>query len=205
MAYNSKSANVCIAENDFMSALENLEHANKRWANYWFNCCLKIMEQDPHWKAQFTPDEEYCEFHPVTAHGKTAQTDFCPVWFYNGKEILTNGRVDLLDNAEQKCYLFRFFDADGKLVCSKVGTTTKPILIRIKSELREYEKLDVVTCVIDRIYDCGQIPAEGMESYFRAEYIRRHPEAFRKNDRFFNVAFDLADADRICSAYLSPL
>ena len=103
--------------------------------------------------------------------------------------------AELLDNAEQKCYLFRFFDTDGKLVCSKVGTTTKPILLRIKSELREYEKLDVVTCVIDRIYDCGQIPAEGMESYFRAEYIRRHPTAFRKNDRFFSVAFDLEEAD----------
>lgn len=205
MAYNRKSANICISENDFLSALENLEHANNRWSNYWFNCCLKIMEQDPHWKAQFTPDEEYCEFHPVTAHGKTAQAGFYSVWYYNGKEILTNGRIDLLDDAEQKCYLFRFFDIDGKLICSKVGTTTKPILVRIKSELREYEKLNVITCVIDRIYDCGNIPAEGMESYFRAEYIRRHPEAFRKNDRFFDVAFDLADADRICSAYLSPI
>lgn len=205
MAYNRKSTAKCIEENDFMSALENLEHTTKQWANYWFNCCLTIMENDPRWKSQFEPDPEYCEFHSITAHGKTAQVEFHSLWYYNGKEILTNGRVNLLDEADQKCYLFRFFDSAGNLVCSKVGTTTKPILIRIKSELREYEKLDVVTCVIDRIYDCGQLPAEGMESYFRAEYIRRHPTAFRKNDRFFSVAFDLAEADRICSAYLAPI
>ena len=205
MAYNNMSYAKCVANNDFLSALENLEHATTRWANYWFKCCLEIMENDPHWKAQFEPDAEFCAFHPVTAHGKTAQATFNSIWYYNGKEILTNGTIRLLDEAEQKCYLFRFFDCDGNLVCSKVGTTTKPILIRIKSELREYEKLDVTTCVIDRIYDCGELPAEGMESYFRAEYIRRHPTAFRKNDRFFSVAFDLEEADRICANYHAPI
>lgn len=200
-----KSYAKCVNENDFLSALENLETANGRWASHWYNCCMEIMENDPRWKAQFEPDAEFYEFHPITAHGKTAQTNFHSIWFYNGKEILTNGRVNLLDEADQKCYLFRFFDTEGNLVCSKVGTTTKPILIRIKSELREYEKLNVVSCVIDRIYDCGHLPAEGMESKFRCEYIRRHPEAFRKNDRFFSVAFDLEEADRICSAYLAPI
>lgn len=205
MAYNNLSYAKCVANNDFLSALENLEHSTPRWTAYWFDCCLEIMENDPHWKSQFERDPEFCAFHPITAHGKTAQTNFQSIWYYNGKEILTNGIVRLLDEAAQKCYLFRFFDSEGNLVCSKVGTTTKPVLIRIKSELREYEKLDVTTCVIDRVYDCGQLPAEGMESYFRAEYIRRHPTAFRKNDRFFSVAFDLEEADRICSNYLAPI
>jgi hypothetical protein len=168
--------------------------------NRWFDCCMEIMENDPQWKARFRPDPEYCEFYPITTH---TQPQLRQIWFFNGKEIFTNGRINLLDEAEQKCYLFRFFDSNGNLVCSKVGTTTKPILIRIKSELREYAKLDVMTCVIDRVYDCGHLPAEGMESYFRAEYIRRHPTHFRKNDRFFSVAFDLEEADRICASYLS--
>lgn len=198
-----KSASACIAENDFISALESLERANSRWTNYWFGCCLAIMENDPRWKAQYEADPIYCEIHPISINNPAPQMK--QIWYYNGKEILTNGEFSLLDEAEQKCYLFRFFDSNGKLICSKVGTTTRPILIRIKSELREYEKLDAVTCVIDRVYDCGHIPAEGMESYFRAEYIRRHPEAFRKNDRFFSVAFDLEDADRICRAYLAPI
>lgn len=205
MAYNNKSYARCVAENDFLSALENLEHTSKRWASHWFNCCLEIMANDPGWQAQFEPDADAYEFHPITIHGTTAQVQYRSIWYYNGKEIFTNGKVDLLDEAVQKCYLFRFFDTSGNLVCSKVGTTTKPVLVRIKSELREYEKLDVVSCVIDRIYNCGQLPAEGMESYFRAEYIRRHPTAFRKNDRFFSVAFDLEEADRICSDYLAPI
>ncbi len=202
MAYNNLSYAKCVVNNDFMSALENLEHANARWANYWYRCCLEIMENDPRWKAQFEPDPEYCEFHPITL--KT-QTHLRQIWFFNGKEILTNGQFSLLDEVEQKCYLFRFFDSEGNLIFSKVGTTTKPILTRIKSELREYEKWDAVSCVIDRVYDCGHLPAEGMESYFRWEYIRRHPEAFRKNDRFFNVAFDLTEADEIMRRCLAPI
>jgi hypothetical protein len=203
MSHNRKTASQCIADNDFLSALDRLEHTSANRVGYWFECCLVIMENDPQWKAMYEPNPDYREFHPITAHGKTAQANFQSAWYHNGKEILTNGRVDLLDSAEQKCYLFRFFDSNGNLVCSKVGTTTKPIMIRIKSELREYAKLDVVTCVIDRVYDCGHLPAEGMESYFRAEYIRRHPTHFRKNDRFFSVAFDLEEADRICADYLS--
>ena len=203
MAYNNKSMSKCIADNDFLSALENLEHTTKQWANRWFECCLTIMENDSQWKARFEPDPEYCEFHPITAHGKTAQSQFHSIWYYNGKEILTNGIVRLLDEATQKCYLFRFFDIDGELVCSKVGTTTNPVLDRIKRELRDYEKLNVVTCVIDRIYDCGQLPAEGMESYFRAEYIRRHPTAFRKNDRFFGVDIAPEVFDEIVNSFFA--
>ena len=189
----------CIAENDFLAALENLHRTTSHWMSHWFQGCLQIMENDPNWKARFVPDYEYLDFSPVTADN----IDFHQVWYHNGKEILVNGDIDLLDEVEQKCYLFRFFDSNNQLVCSKVGTTTKPILIRIKSELREYAKLDVCTCVIDRIYDCGELPAEGMESYFRAEYIRKHPQAFKKNDRFVSVAFDLIEADHICRSYLS--
>lgn len=202
MSYNRKSAPVCLAESDFMSALENLQHTTKQYLKYWFECCLEIMESCPSWKAQYKPDYEYFNFYPITAQ---TSVDYLSIWYYNGKEILTNGKINLLDGAEQKCYLFRFFDIDNKLVCSKVGTTTRPILIRIKDELRDYAKIGVVTCIIDRVYDCGELPAEGMESYFRAEYIRRHPTHFRKNDRFFDVAFDLAEADSICANYLNPI
>lgn len=198
MSYNGKSYEKCVASNDFMSALENLENTTSRWMNYWFECCLAIMENDPRWKAQYTADDEYCAFHPVN---EKVLKDLLSVWYYNGKEIFTNGMIDLLDEAEQKCYLFRFFNSLGELVCSKVGTTTKPILIRIKSELRDYAKLDICTCVIDRVYDCGEIPAEGMESEFRGKFIRKYPSHFHKNDRFFDVAFDLEDADRIFAEY----
>ena len=197
MAYISKSADTCIAENDFFSALENLLHTTPRWIEHWFKCCCIIFDANPHLTHQFIKDTTNRVFRPHST------TDLISIWYYNGKEIFTNGIIDLLDRATQKCYLFRFYNADGHLVCSKVGTTTKAILIRIKRELNDYADLGIVSCVIDRVYDCGDIPAEGMESYFRAEYIRRHPTHFRKNDRFFSVAFDLDEADRICHQYLN--
>ena len=201
MSYNSKSPAHCIRYNDFLSALENLEHTTCRWKQHWYECCLQIMNNDPRWKAQYQPDKDGYSFHQVTVdnHG-----NLISVWYYNGKEIFTNGVINLLDSAKQKCYLFRFYNSLNEFVFSKVGTTTKTILSRIKAELgKEYAELDVCTCVIDRVYDCGDIPAEGMESLFRAEYIRKHPEHFRKNDRFFDVAFDLDEADRIFEKYFA--
>jgi hypothetical protein len=63
--------------------------------------------------------------------------------------------------------------------------------------------MGAVRCVIHRIYDCGNIPAEGLESYFRAKYIRKYPESFKKNDRFINEKFDLKEADCIFSEYFA--
>ena len=113
--------------------------------------------------------------------------------------------VDLLDNAKEKCYLFTFFDADGNMVCSKVGTTTRKVLQRLKEELNSdtYKKIGCTRAVVNRVYDCGNIPAEGLESYFRAMYIRRYPQSFKKNDRFMNEWFDLKEADEIVLKYFA--
>lgn len=191
-----KTSKQCVADGDFTTALLRLQKTNDRWEKYWFDCCNVIYEANSHLANEYSKDELNRNFQKRNRFETLTQ-----IYYYDGKTIYTNGKIDLLDTAEQKCYLFRFYDEEQKLVCSKVGTTTKPILIRIKSELREYKKLNVITCVIDRVYDCGKIPAEGMESYFRAEYIRRHPQEFRKNDRFFNVSFNLEEADGIYQEY----
>lgn len=104
----------------------------------------------------------------------------------------------------QMTYLFKFLDKDYNLVCSKVGTTTRAVLTRLKEELRSdtYVKMGAYYAVVDRIYDCGEIPAEGLESYFRAEYIRRYPQSFKKNDRFIHAEFDLAECDEMVKQYL---
>lgn len=117
------------------------------------------------------------------------------------KAIQTNN-VDLLDNAKEKCYLFRFYDANNNLVCSKVGTTTRKITQRLKEELRSKTYSNCVYAVIDRVYDCGEMPAEGLESLIRAEYIRKYPNLFKKNDRFIKTLFDLEEIDKIVQNYL---
>jgi hypothetical protein len=75
---------------------------------------------------------------------------------------------------------------------------------RMREELSSptYTRMGAVRAVVDRVYDCGNIPAEGLESYFRAEYIKQFPNSFKKNDRFINEDFDLAQADEIAKNYL---
>lgn len=111
--------------------------------------------------------------------------------------------IDLLDNVSQKCYLISFYDEKNQLVCSKVGTTTRTVIQRIKEELRSktYKKHGCDSVIIHRVYDCKNLSAEGLESYLRALYIKQYPSAFEKNDRFFNIMFDLDQADKYVSTY----
>lgn len=102
----------------------------------------------------------------------------------------------------QLVYLVRLLDRDGELVWSKVGTTTRSIKKRMSEHLRYYRKYGVTDIVVTRVWDCGELPAEGLESEFRAKYMKKYPGTFRKNDRFAGVEFDLAEADRIVENYL---
>lgn len=58
----------------------------------------------------------------------------------------------------------------------------------------------VTRIICDKVYDCGEVPPECFESYFRAKYIKQYPNTFVKNDRFMGVTFDLQQADEIFEA-----
>lgn len=110
--------------------------------------------------------------------------------------------VDIPDGREQ-LYLIRLFNSANELVWSKVGTTTRTIEKRMREHLRAYHKNDIVRIVIDRTYDCGDVPAEGLESMFRAHYIKKYPKTFKKNDRFAGVLFDLDEADKMFADFVA--
>lgn len=105
----------------------------------------------------------------------------------------------------QLVYLIRLLNESDKLIWSKVGTTTRAIDTRMKEHLRYYRKAGVAKVEVDRIYDCGKLPAEGLESEFRAKYMCKYPGTFQKNDRFTAVEFDLIEADAIASSYLKVI
>ena len=117
--------------------------------------------------------------------------------------VFVADNVDLLDEAAEKCYLISFYDKNDNLVCSKVGTTTRTVIQRVKEELnsKTYTSRGCEKVKINRVYDCKNIPAEGLESYLRAIYIRDFPEKFNKNDRFFDVEFDFEEADNFVLNY----
>lgn len=110
---------------------------------------------------------------------------------------------DIDEKGGEKFYLIRAFNEKGERIFSKVGTTIREVLTRMKEHLKAYEKLGIVKIVVDKVWDCGNLPAEGFESWFRAWYIRRWPEKFNKNDRFFDVDFDLEEAQNIFMQYVN--
>lgn len=174
------------------------------WANYkkstsldskavWVDVAQQIKEFEPEATIGFT-------IIPATLTIKPIDVKLPIDW----GEYIDTQNIDLLDNAKQKVYLFRFYDSDKNFVCSKVGTTTRKVMKRLKEELCSptYQKIDCQYAVIDRVYDCGEYPAEGLESFIRAEYIKLHPGAFRKNDRFMEILFDLEVIDNLVSEYM---
>ena len=93
---------------------------------------------------------------------------------------------------------------NGELICSKVGTTTRLPEQRLKEEIRYYRDhgIEVDKAEICSVIDCGDIPAEGAESYTRAQYIRKFPTAFCKNDRFFGVDISTRTFNKFVAEYL---
>jgi len=111
----------------------------------------------------------------------------------------------VLRGGKQLVYLFKFYDSDGKLICSKVGTTTRLPEERLKEEIKYYQKhgIPVADTEICSVIDCGAIPCEGAESATRAAFIHKFPDAFCKNDRFFGVDIPTRTFNQIVKNYLA--
>lgn len=105
---------------------------------------------------------------------------------------------------KQLVYLFKFYGADNELICSKVGTTIHLPETRLREEINYYRKHDIPVekAEICSVIDCGNLPAEGAESYTRAYYIKKFPGNFKKNDRFFNVNIKTRTFNKLVNEYL---
>ena len=105
----------------------------------------------------------------------------------------------------EKAYLFRFFKDDEKTpVFSKIGTSTRDCYKRLKEEIRYYiakSGLDITRVEIVEIWNCGNTPAESYESFMRALLIKKYPNTWHKNDRFFGVSISLETFVKLCRQY----
>lgn len=110
----------------------------------------------------------------------------------------------VLRGGKQLVYLYKFYNENGELICSKVGTTTRLPEQRLKEEIKYYKKrgIPVASADICSVIDCGVYPAEGAESVTRAAFIHRYPDAFKKNDRFFGVDIPTMTFNKIVKNYL---
>lgn len=110
-----------------------------------------------------------------------------------------------LMGGKQLVYLYKFYDENNELICSKVGTTTRLPEQRLKEETKYYRKHDIPVdnAKICSVIDCGELPAEGAESITRALFIQKYPNAFKKNDRFFGVDLPTRTFNKIVNNYLN--
>ena len=194
-----KSKNKCLEDNDFLEAVERLNNTTPRWKKEWFTVCESIFNRCNERANQYILDTANYAVRKLTelqqVLPKVKKTDI---------SMTDNCVIESNEDRVQKCYLIEFFDENNTSICSKVGTTIRTIQERIREELnsKTYKNMGACRCVIHRVYNCGAIPAEGLESYFRSQYIKRYPNSFYKNDRFIKETFDLVEADKIAKSYL---
>ena len=124
------------------------------------------------------------------------------VWVTPSK-CIDLGDISPFEKGTNQVYIIYFYGADGQIIYSKPGTTVRLIKDRIKEELTSYRKNGVCSARLMRLWDCGEMPPEGLESNLRAHYIKKYPGTFVKNDRFAGVHADLDDADRLAAEYLT--
>ena len=104
---------------------------------------------------------------------------------------------------QQAVYFFKFYGTLDVVLFDKVGTSAKDVIDRLRDEIGEYvKKFDIDHVEVCRIVPLGDFPAEGAESALRSEFIKKYPQAFRKNDRFFNVDIDPTYFDKVMKEYL---
>lgn len=191
----AKTAKEYIATNDFEGAKARYEKAPRNWKEHWWQTCAEIFEKSAEWAKKYILDPIKRTIEVLIEKPTRKRKS-------KYDESIIFDCPDFSEDWEQKCYLIRLLNNQGELVWSKVGTTTKTIAQRMRQHLRYYAKYGITKLIVDRVYNTGEVPAEGLESMFRAEYMKHNPQAFRKNDRFYQIRFDLADADRLATQFV---
>lgn len=101
----------------------------------------------------------------------------------------------------EKCYFMKFYDTEGNLVFSKIGTTKGTVQNRAE-KLKSSYRVKISKVEILKAFQAGGIPAEGMESYVRSMLMIDYPEYFIKNDRYC-TDIPAEEFEKYCQEYLN--
>lgn len=125
---------------------------------------------------------------------------------YNDRQIPMNYLANCGEDikGEQLLYLIKFFGEDTENpMFSKIGTTTRTVNSRLRDEIRYYNEhgLEVQSADVCKIVNCGELPAESFESFLRALLIKKYPNTWKKNDRFFGVDINTDVFCQMCEQF----
>ena len=177
----AKSSSTYIEQNDFEGAKTRFDASNNRWKKHWFDVCVKIAEAVKEWTKKYIIDPVKLTIEKIG-------------------EVVKNKIEEV---AGEKVYLLKFYNKKNELVFSKIGTTKRKINTRVNEHLNYYkEEYGDLSCKIESIINCYNLPCEGAESYCRAFFIKKFPTAFKKNDRFIGVEISKEDFENCINQYL---
>lgn len=180
---------VYVRENNlFEEAIERYRITTFRWKSAWWSVICDIYEQYKEWHEKYE-----LNFIEKTVLERTKKLI---------KGIVNKVKVTFGKGTKQ-CYLFKFYDSNGNLLFSKIGTTERTIGVRLNEEINKYnKKFDVYGVIIESVIDCKDIPPEGAESQLRAHFIKKYPNSYMKNDRFREVDIPVDEFNEIVNSYL---
>ena len=117
-------------------------------------------------------------------------------------EVLAGAGVDT--DRTNKVYLFKFYGENEIPIFSKIGTTTRTCVKRLRDEIGDYYNagFPIQRVEICKIIDVGSMPPEGAESYLRGLLMIHHPNAWRKNDRYFDTDIVVSIFEKLVAEFL---
>ena len=178
-----------IEENNlFEEAKSRYENTSRRWKNSWWSVICNIYDKCIEFRKKYELDKINCVIIERLKQIFEGIINKVQITFAKGTK---------------KCYLFKFYDSNGELLFSKIGTTERTVEARIKEEMRTYKKsFDVCGAIIESVIDCKDIPAEGAESHLRGYFIKKYPNNYIKNDRFGYIDIDVNEFNEVVNNYL---
>ena len=192
-----KSYNDYVKEQDLEGIYERFMNAPANWKNHWWEGVVEIFKSCAEFAKKYTLDLVH------RALVKSAKIIEEAVTRISTKDVKITVNPHLEEIVGKQCYLFKFFDSNGKILFTKIGTTTRKYMTRLREEIRGYRKsgFDIASVHVADLFDCGKFPAEGYESLMRAKFIKQFPDTWHRNDRFFGVDIPVADFRAVCNMF----
>ena len=181
---------------DFEGAKERYEATSRRWKSAWWDVLCDIWDNFTKWQSKYSLD-------------KVAMT-IIEIVEKVAKKRKSRPRADIIEKVPiifakgtKLCYLFKFYDSNGELVYTKVGTTERTIRERLSEELRQYRKNnDISHATVESVFDTGDLFPEGVQDYIKGIWMRKYNKYYVRNDRF-TCDIPTDDFNNLVAGYLA--
>ena len=162
----------------FEDAKEKFENTSKSWKKRWWAVVCDIWDNFVQWQEKYDLDRVAMAIikkvaKKIVKRARKTRDDIIekvPVVFAKGTKL---------------CYLFKFYNSNGELIYTKVGTTERTIRERLREELRDYRKTkDIKYATVESVFDTGELFPEGVQDYIKGMWMRKYNKYYVRNDRF---------------------